>query len=71
MKISTIIPVYNAEKYLCKCLDSVIKQNLNETEIICVDDGSSDSSWEILKTYSRKYNNIRSMKLMRTATKPA
>ena len=62
MKISTIIPVYNAEKYLCKCLDSVIKQNLNETEIICVDDGSSDSSWEILKTYSRKYNNIRSVR---------
>ena len=47
--ISVIIPVYNVEKYLKECLNSVINQTLKEIEIICVDDGSTDSSLKILK----------------------
>lgn len=53
-KVSVIIPVYNVEKYLRECLDSVINQTLKEIEIICVDDGSTDSSLEILREYERK-----------------
>lgn len=54
VKVSVIIPVYNAEKYLRQCLDSVINQSLREIEIICVDDGSTDGSREILKRYAEK-----------------
>ncbi|MDR0912511.1 MAG: glycosyltransferase [Methanobrevibacter sp.] len=53
-KISVIIPVYNAEKYLEKCLDSVVNQTLENIEIICVNDGSTDSSIDILNKYSKK-----------------
>ena len=52
IKVSVIIPVYNVEKYLRQCLDSVIGQTLQEIEIICVDDGSTDRSLEILKEYT-------------------
>ena len=51
-KVSVIIPVYNVEQYLRQCLDSVVNQTLREIEIICVDDGSTDSSLEILKEYA-------------------
>ena len=47
-KISVIIPVYNVEKYLSQCLDSVISQTLTDIEIICINDGSTDNSGEIL-----------------------
>lgn len=57
-KISVVIPVYNAEKFLRRCLDSVIRQSLEEKEIICVDDGSSDGSLNILKEYEGKYEYI-------------
>ncbi|MBZ7980216.1 glycosyltransferase [Campylobacter sp. RM12642] len=57
-KVSVIIPVYNTEKYLGECLDSVINQSLKEIEIICVDDGSTDNSLEILKEYAAKDNRI-------------
>lgn len=53
-KVSVIIPVYNTEKYLCECLDNVINQTLKEIEIICIDDGSTDNSFEILKEYATK-----------------
>ena len=53
IKISIIIPVYNTEFYLNKCLDSVIKQDIEDFEIICVNDGSTDNSIKILKKYSR------------------
>ena len=49
--VSVIIPVYNAEKYLRECLDSVVSQSLNEIEIICIDDGSIDKSNDILHEY--------------------
>lgn len=48
-KISVIIPVYNAERYLRKCLDSILNQSLQDIEVICVDDGSTDSSVAILQ----------------------
>lgn len=52
-KISVIIPVHNAENYLKECLDSVVNQTFEDIEIICVDDGSSDKSLQILKKYWR------------------
>ncbi len=54
IKVSVVIPVYNAEKYLEECLDSFINQTLKEIEIICVDDGSTDSSLKILEAYQRR-----------------
>ncbi|MBO7244768.1 MAG: glycosyltransferase family 2 protein [Alphaproteobacteria bacterium] len=57
--ISVIIPVYNVEKYLRECLDSVINQTLKDIEIICVDDGSTDNSLEILKEYAKKDNRLK------------
>lgn len=57
-KVSIIIPVYNVETYLNKCMDSVINQTLKEIEIICVDDGSTDSSLKILKKYAKSDNRI-------------
>ncbi|MDR2097811.1 MAG: glycosyltransferase [Spirochaetaceae bacterium] len=47
-KVSIIVPVFNAEKYLENCLESLVSQTLNEIEIICVNDGSKDTSWDIL-----------------------
>ena len=58
-KVSVIIPVYNVEKYLSQCLDSVVNQTLKDIEIICVDDGSTDNSLEILKTYAQKDSRIK------------
>lgn len=57
-KISVIIPVYNVEKYLRECLDSVINQTLKDIEIICVNDGSPDKSIDILREYEQKDNRI-------------
>ena len=53
-KISVIVPVYNVEKYLRACLDSVVRQTLKDIEIICVDDGSTDDSLNILRDYEKK-----------------
>lgn len=58
IKISVIIPIYNMERYLSECLDSVFGQSLKEMEVICVDDGSTDKTKEILEEYSRKYSNM-------------
>lgn len=59
IKVSVIIPVYNVEKYLRQCLDSVVNQTLRDIEIICVDDGSTDSSPQILEEYAAKDPRIR------------
>lgn len=53
-KISVIIPVYNVEQYLCRCLDSLLSQSYSNLEIICIDDCSSDSSYQILVDYEKK-----------------
>ena len=58
-KISVIIPVYNVEKYLSECLDSVVKQTLRDIEIICINDGSTDNSLSILKEYASKDSRIK------------
>lgn len=58
-KISVIIPVYNDEKYLAQCLDSVLRQTYSNLEIILVDDGSTDSTPELCEKYREKYANIR------------
>ena len=58
-KVSVIIPVYNTEKYLKECLDSVINQTLADIEIICVDDGSTDNSLAILKQHAEKDSRIK------------
>jgi len=52
VKVSIIIPVYNVEKYLARCLDSVTNQSFSDIEIICVNDGSTDNSLDILEHYS-------------------
>ena len=57
-KISVIIPIYNVEKYLKKCLDSVINQTYKNLEIICVNDGSPDNCHKILEEYKTKDNRI-------------
>lgn len=57
-KISVIIPVYNTEKYLDKCLSSVINQTFKDIEIILIDDGSTDSSYEICKKYANDDERI-------------
>ena len=58
IKVSVIIPVYNTEKHLRKCLDTVCNQTLKDIEIICVNDGSTDSSLQILQEYSKEYTTI-------------
>ena len=57
-KVSIIIPVYNSEAFLSRCLGSVTKQSLGEIEIICVDDGSTDSSYDILQEWAGKDSRI-------------
>ena len=57
-KISVIIPVYNVEKYLQKCLDSVINQTYKNLEIICINDGSPDNSGKILDEYAKKDGRV-------------
>lgn len=58
-KLSIIVPVYNVEKYLPKCLESLIEQTLKDIEIICVNDGSMDNSLAILKEFASKDSRIR------------
>lgn len=58
-KVSVIIPVYNVEPFLARCLDSVVGQTLREIEIVCVDDGSPDRSIDILRRYAAVDDRIR------------
>lgn len=58
-KVSVIIPVYNVEKYLRECLDSVVKQTLQDIEIILINDGSTDSSLSICKEYAQQDKRIK------------
>ena len=59
MKVSIIVPVYNVEEYIDKCLDSLVHQTLSDIEIIIVNDGSPDNSEAIIKKYLKKYKNIK------------
>lgn len=58
-KVSVIVPVYNVEKYLRQCLDSLVNQTLTDIEIICINDGSTDGSLAILEDYASKDKRIR------------
>ena len=58
VKVSVIIPVFNAEDFLKESLDSIVNQTIDDIEVICVDDESDDSSLDILKDYSDKYGNF-------------
>lgn len=59
MKVSVIIPAYNAEKYLVETLESVVHQTLDEYEVIVVNDGSKDNTINILREYEEKYPNFK------------
>lgn len=59
IKVSIIVPVYNVEKYLQSCMDSLVNQTLEDIEIICVNDGSTDNSLEILESYAKKDSRIK------------
>lgn len=59
MKLSIIIPVFNGEKYIKKCLDSIVKNIIENCEVIIVNDGSTDNTKKILLEYQRKYNFIK------------
>lgn len=58
MKVSIIVPVYNCEKYLKRCIESVINQTYKDWELILIDDGSTDKSYDICLEYKKKYKNI-------------
>ena len=58
-KISIIVPVYNASAYLNECIDSILNQTYKDIEIVCINDGSTDNSLNILNDYASKYNNIK------------
>lgn len=54
-KVSVVVPVYNVELYLKRCLDSLVYQTLKDIEIVVVDDGSTDNSWDIINHYAKSY----------------
>lgn len=58
VKVSIIVPVYNVEKYLRKCLDSLVNQTLKDIEIICINDGSTDDSLKVLQEYASEHLNV-------------
>ena len=58
-KLSIIIPIYNSEKYLRQCLDSIVNQTYQNLEIILIDDGSKDDSYSICKEYRKKDKRIK------------
>ena len=58
--VSVIVPVYGVEKYIDKCLKSLVSQTLKDIEIIVVNDGSKDNSQKIIDDYAKKYKNIKS-----------
>ncbi len=58
-QVSVIIPVYNVEKYLSRCLDSLLAQTFTDFEVICVNDGSTDGSGQVLQTYAEKDARIK------------
>lgn len=59
IKVSIIVPIYNSEKYLSKCIDSIIKQKYKNIDILLIDDGSNDKSYEICKEYLKKDKRIK------------
>ena len=58
-KVSVIVPVYNVEKYLVQCMESILSQTLDDIEILCIDDGSTDSSGMILDRYAEEDERVK------------
>lgn len=58
IKVSVIVPMYNVEKYLARCLESIVNQTLKDIEIICVNDGSQDKSNKIAQSYTEKDSRV-------------
>ena len=59
MKLSVIIPIYNVERYIRECLESILNQTFNSLEIILVNDGTRDSSIDKIQDLIQKYDNIK------------
>ncbi|MCQ2022958.1 glycosyltransferase, partial [Clostridium butyricum] len=59
VQISIIVPIYNTENYLKRCINSIINQNITNFEVILINDGSTDNSRKICEEYSKLYENIR------------
>jgi len=59
MKFSFVVPVYNVEAYLVRCIDSIVHQSNDDYEVILVDDGSTDRSLQICREYSNKFSQIK------------
>ena len=62
-KVSVIIPAFNEEKYIKKCIDSILNQTLKDIEIVLVDDGSTDKTYEIMKYYDNNYDNVTAIQM--------
>ena len=71
IEVSIIMPVYNAEKYLRQALDSCLEQSIEEKEIICIDDGSTDGSLSILEDYADRFDNLVIIKQSNQGSGPA
>lgn len=63
--LTVIIPIYNNENYISRCLKSVINQSVKNIKIVIVDDGSNDASYKIIQSYAERYNNIECFKTRR------
>ncbi len=59
IKFSIIIPVYNVEEYLAECIDSILSQDYNNIQILCINDGSTDNSLKLLEKYAKKDRRIK------------
>ena len=57
-KVTMVIPVYNSEKYVGRCLKSVLEQTYKDVSILVINDGSTDNSQQIIDEYAKKYKNI-------------
>ena len=57
--ISVIVPVYNTEKYVAKCLESILGNTYTNIEVLCVDDGSTDDSLKVIESFSQKDNRVK------------
>ena len=71
IKVSIIVPAYNVEKYIGKCLESLINQTLKEIEIIVINDGSTDSTGDIIENYAKKDSRIKYIKQENTGSSEA
>lgn len=58
-EISIIVPIYNVEKYLCECIDSLLVQEFRNFELLLIDDGSTDGSGTICNQYEKKDNRVK------------